>query len=45
MLSVVKEGQISHRQHNESRVLIKGDNGWQIVHVHKSPAWAAPYQP
>ncbi|NJN53817.1 MAG: SnoaL-like domain-containing protein [Anaerolineae bacterium] len=36
-------GAISHRQHNESRVLVKGDAGWQIVHVHKSPAWPAPH--
>jgi len=45
MLTVATaEGTITHRQHNESRVLIKGEHGWQIVHVHKSPAWAAPYQ-
>lgn len=30
--------------HNESRVLIKIDGEWKVVHVHKSPAWAAPYQ-
>jgi hypothetical protein len=29
--------------HNESRVLIKIDGGWQVVHVHKSPAWPAPH--
>ncbi len=38
-------GSISHRTHNESRVLIKGENGWQVVHVHKSPAWQAPRDP
>ncbi|MBE2220062.1 MAG: nuclear transport factor 2 family protein [Anaerolineae bacterium] len=43
MLSIVTESGIVHRQHNESRVLIKGENGWQIVHVHKSPSWQAPY--
>ena len=31
--------------HNESRVLIKRDGEWQIVHVHKSPAWSAPFGP
>ncbi len=36
-------GAISHRHHNESRVLVKGDTGWQVVHVHKSPAWQAPH--
>ena len=45
MLSIVTETGIVHRQHNESRVLIKGKTGWQIVHVHKSPAWQAPYGP
>ena len=38
MLTVAAEGKISHRCHNESRVLVKGTNGWQVVHVHKSPA-------
>jgi hypothetical protein len=45
MLSIADGDTISHRQHNESRVLIRGEEGWKIVHVHKSPAWAAPYQP
>lgn len=39
------DGSLSHRTHNESRVLVKGDGGWQIVHVHKSPAWQAPQSP
>ncbi len=38
-------GAISHRTHNESRVLIKGANGWQVVHVHKSPSWQASHSP
>lgn len=38
MLSIAGENGITHRSHNESRVLIKGDDGWQVVHVHKSPA-------
>ncbi len=45
MLSIATETGITHRSHNESRVLIKGDDGWQIVHVHKSPGWQAPYGP
>jgi len=32
------------RAHNESRVMVKFPQGWQVVHVHKSPAWNAPYQ-
>jgi len=29
--------------HNESRVLVKTDGVWQVVHAHKSPAWPAPH--
>jgi len=29
--------------HNESRVMIKQAGKWQVVHVHKSPAWSAPH--
>jgi ketosteroid isomerase-like protein len=45
MVSVAREDSITHRTHNESRVLIKRDGVWQIVHVHKSPAWEAPFNP
>lgn len=38
MLSMATEAGITHRSHNESRVLIKGEDGWKVVHVHKSPA-------
>jgi ketosteroid isomerase-like protein len=31
--------------HNESRVMIKKDGKWKVVHVHKSPAWQAPHIP
>lgn len=30
--------------YNESRVLIRIDNVWKVVHVHKSPSWNAPFQ-
>ena len=29
--------------HNESRVMVKLDGNWKVVHVHKSPAWKAPH--
>ena len=29
--------------HNESRVMVKQDGKWKVVHVHKSPAWPAPH--
>ncbi|MEN8174101.1 MAG: nuclear transport factor 2 family protein [Chloroflexota bacterium] len=31
--------------HNESRVMVKFDGVWKVVHVHKSPAWSAPHSP
>ncbi len=31
--------------HNESRVMVRVEGRWQVVHVHKSPAWAAPHTP
>jgi len=46
MLSRVEEdGRISHQTHNESRVLVNENGEWKIVHVHKSPAYRAPYAP
>ena len=43
MLTWVTPEGITHRTHNESRVLIKRDGAWKVVHVHKSPAWSAPF--
>jgi ketosteroid isomerase-like protein len=31
--------------HNESRVIVKMNGTWKVVHVHKSPAWQAPHIP
>lgn len=31
--------------HNESRVMVRIDGAWKVVHVHKSPAWQAPHIP
>jgi len=31
--------------HNESRVMVKLNGIWKVVHVHKSPAWQAPHIP
>ncbi len=45
LTSADEDGQLTHRTHNESRVLVKGEDGWQVVHVHKSPAWQAPHSP
>jgi hypothetical protein len=45
MLSVVGTEGIRRSSHNESRVLVRRDGAWQVVHVHKSPAWLAPLEP
>jgi hypothetical protein len=37
------EGKVA--SHNESRVLVKRNGTWKIVHVHKSPAWQALHIP
>ncbi len=29
--------------HNESRVMVKFESDWKVVHVHKSPAYQAPH--
>ena len=29
--------------HNETRVIVKLDGKWKVVHAHKSPAYAAPH--
>lgn len=29
--------------HNESRVMVKLEGKWKVVHVHKSPAYHAPH--
>jgi hypothetical protein len=36
---------VSVAAHNESRVMVKINGSWQVVHVHKSPAWDAPHSP
>lgn len=34
---------VAVRAHNESRVLVRREGVWRVVHVHKSPAWKASY--
>ena len=31
--------------HNETRVIVKIEGAWKIVHAHKSPAYQAPHVP
>jgi ketosteroid isomerase-like protein len=42
MLTIAKDGAMEHRSHNESRVLVKANGAWKVVHVHKSPGWRTP---
>lgn len=44
LLTVVRDGEVAHRTHNESRVLHRTAEGWRVVHVHKSPAWSVPHE-
>ena len=44
LLSTGDAGGVTVTSHNESRVILKHPEGWKVVHVHKSPAWSAPYQ-
>jgi hypothetical protein len=43
LISTASEVGVKVISHNESRVLIKSNNAWKVVHVHKSPAWQAPH--
>lgn len=38
MLSVATAAGVTHHSHNESRVLVRQDGAWRVVHVHKSPS-------
>jgi len=42
--TAVPEG-VKVASHNESRVMVKFNNTWKVVHVHKSPAWQASHLP
>ena len=43
LLSSGTETGVQVAAHNESRVMVKLDGQWKVVHVHKSPAWQAPH--
>ena len=40
LLLSVSGSELTHRTHNETRVLEKREGRWVVVHVHKSPAGA-----
>jgi len=45
MISTALAEGVKVASHNESRVIVKIDEQWKVVHVHKSPAWQAPHIP
>jgi ketosteroid isomerase-like protein len=44
LISRGTSGGVSVISYNESRVLVRLDDRWKVVHVHKSPSWNAPFQ-
>lgn len=45
LLTAANRRGVSVASYNESRVLVRIEGQWRVVHVHKSPAWNAPFQP
>jgi hypothetical protein len=45
MVSTAAAQGVRVASHNESRVMVKIDGVWKVVHVHKSPAYQAPHVP
>lgn len=43
LMSSSSQAGVNVAAHNESRVIVKIDGAWKVVHVHKSPAYAAPH--
>ena len=44
LISKGTEQGVKVTSYNETRVIIRLTGEWKVVHVHKSPAWAAPFQ-
>lgn len=36
---------VTVRSYNETRVMVRFPDGWQVVHVHKSPTYQSPLTP
>jgi len=43
MLSTSLPAGVQVAAHNETRIIVKIDGVWIVVHVHKSPSWKAPH--
>lgn len=45
LISTASPDGVKVAAHNESRVIVRQNDQWKVVHVHKSPAWQAPHIP
>ena len=45
LISTASPEGVKVASHNESRVMVRLNGTWKVVHVHKSPAWQAPHIP
>jgi len=45
LISTASAEGVKVASHNESRVMVRQNSSWKVVHVHKSPAWQAPHIP
>ena len=45
LISTASPEGVKVASHNESRVMVRINGTWKVVHVHKSPAWQAPHIP
>ena len=45
LISTASADGVKVASHNESRVILKREGAWKVVHVHKSPSWQAPHIP
>lgn len=43
LISTSSKDGVKVASHNESRVIVKIDENWKVVHVHKSPAYQVPH--
>ena len=43
LVSTAAQDGVKVATHNETRVIVKVEGAWKVVHVHKSPAYHAPH--
>ena len=45
LISTASAEGVKVASHNESRAMVRRNDRWKVVHVHKSPAWQAAHIP